>query len=89
MPTRALQAAKFFRHQHIKQTLRWLRDSENLFLDNSITQAEDEPTTISKNNTNNSKCVAINSAHAQRYQPTIGLAQCEQNMAYPLGSAFN
>jgi hypothetical protein len=62
---------------------------DNLFLGNSITQAEDECTAIAKNNTNNIKRVAIHSAHAQRDQPTIGLAQREQNMAYCLGSAFN
>jgi hypothetical protein len=33
--------------------------------------------------------MAINSAHAQCDQPTIGLAQRGQNMAYHLGSAFN
>ena len=33
---------KITRRQHIKQTLRRLRDSNNLFLDDSITLAEDE-----------------------------------------------
>jgi hypothetical protein len=61
------------RRQHIKQTLRQLRESDDLFLDNSITHAEDERTAIAKNNTNNAKRVAINFAHAQRNQPTIGL----------------
>jgi hypothetical protein len=60
-----------------------------MFLDNSITQAEDEWTAIAKNNTNNAKRLAINSAHSQCNQSTIGLAQCGQNMAYRLGSAFN
>jgi hypothetical protein len=77
------------RCQHIKQTLWHLCESDNLFLDNSITQAEDECTAIAKNNTNNAKHVAINSAHAQRNQSTIGLAQCGKNMAYHLGSALN
>jgi hypothetical protein len=77
------------RCQHIKQTLRQLCKSDNLFLDNSITQAKDECTAIAKNDTNNAKCVAINSAHAQHDQPTIGLAQRGQNAAYCLGSAFN
>jgi hypothetical protein len=71
--------------QHIKQTLRRLRKSDNLFLDNSITQAEDECTAIAKNDTNNAKCVAIDSAHAQRNKPTIGLAQCGQKYGLPLG----
>jgi hypothetical protein len=75
--------------QHIKRTLQRLCKSDDLFLDNSITQAEDECTAITKNNTNNAKRVAIDYAHAQRNQPTIGLAQCGQNTAYRLGSAFN
>jgi hypothetical protein len=80
---------KIARHQNIKQTLWRLCKSDNLFLDNSITQAEDECTAIAKNNTNNAKHVAIDSAHAQRDQPTIGLAQRGQNTAYCLDSAFN
>jgi hypothetical protein len=80
---------KIARGQHVKQTLRQLRKNDNLFLDNSITQAEDECTAIAKNDANNAKHVAIDSAHAQHDQPTIGLAQCGQNMAYRLGSTFN
>jgi hypothetical protein len=74
-PQEHCRQQKIARHQHIKQTLRRLRKSDNLFLDNSITQAKDECTAIAKNDTNNAKCVAIDSAHAQRDQPTIGLAQ--------------
>ena len=80
---------KIAQRQHIKHTLRWLCKSDDLFLDNSITQAKDECTAIAKNNTNNAKRIAINSAHAQCDQPTIGLAQRGQNTAYCLGSAFN
>ncbi len=75
--------------QHIKQTLQRLRKSDDLFLDNSITQAKDERMAIAKNNTNNEKHVAIDSAHAQHDQPTIKLAQHGQNTAYHLGSVFN
>jgi hypothetical protein len=60
-----------------------------MFLDNSITQAQDERTAIANNNTNNANCLAIDSAHAQQDQPTIGLSQCGRNTAYRLGSAFN
>jgi hypothetical protein len=77
------------RRQHIKQTLRWLHGSDDLFLDNSITHAEDKCTAIAKNDTNNARHLAIDSAHAQRNQPTIGLAQRSRNKAYCLGSAFN
>jgi hypothetical protein len=41
---------KIARCQHIKQTLRLLSKSENLFLDNNITQAEDERTILAKDN---------------------------------------
>jgi hypothetical protein len=77
------------RRQHIKQTLRQLHESDDLFLDSSITQAKDECTAIAKKDTNNAKHVEINSTHAQRDQPTIRLAQRGQNTAYCLGSAFN
>jgi hypothetical protein len=72
---------KIARCQHIKQTLWPLCKSENLFLKNSITQAKDERTAIAKKDTNNAKRMAIDSTHAQRDQPTIGLAQRRQNMA--------
>jgi hypothetical protein len=86
---RALQAAKFAQCQHIKQTPWQLRKSDDLFLDNSITQAKDECTAIAKNDTNNAKRMVINFTHAQRNQPTIQLTQHGQNTAYCLGSAFN
>jgi hypothetical protein len=75
--------------QCIKQTLRRLRKSDNLFLDNSTTHAKDKHTAITKNDTNNAKYVAIDSVHAQRNQPTIRLAQRDQNTAYHLGLAFD
>jgi hypothetical protein len=80
---------KTARRQYIKQTLQRLCNSDNLFLDNSIIQAKDECRAIAKNNTNNAKRMAIDSAHAQCKQPTIGLPQHGQNTAYPLGSTFN
>jgi hypothetical protein len=86
---RALQAEKIAWCQRIKQTLWRLCKSDNLFLDNSITHAEDKRTAIAKNNTNKSKHMTIDSTHAQRDQSTIGLAQCSQNTAYRLGSVFN
>jgi hypothetical protein len=75
--------------QHIKQTLRQLRDSDDLFLDNSITLAEDERTSLAKDDTNNKKCLAINAAHTKRGTPSIGIAQRGRNATYSLGSAFN
>jgi hypothetical protein len=70
---RTPQATKIARRQHIKQMLRWLRESDNLFLDDSITHSKDQRTAIAKGNTNNAKRVAINYAQAQCDQPTICL----------------
>ena len=44
---------KIARQQHIKQTLRRLRDSNDLFLGNSITLAEDKRTSLAKADDNN------------------------------------
>jgi hypothetical protein len=88
-PREHCRQQKITQHQHIKQTLQRLRESDNLFPDNSITQAKNECTAIAKNNTNNAKRMAIHSAYAQRDQSTIGLAQRGQNTAYRLCSAFN
>ncbi len=75
--------------QHIKQTLWQLRNSDDLFLNNSITLAEDERTSLAKNNTSNKKCAAINTAHTKRGTPSIGFAQRGRNTTYSMGSAFN
>ena len=80
---------KIARRQHIKRTLQRLRDSDNLFLDNSITLAEDERTSLAKANKNNKKRMAVNAAHTKRGTPSIGLAQRGRNAVYSLGSAFN
>ena len=80
---------KIARRQHIKQTLRCLRDSDNLFLDDSITLAEDERTSLAKADETNKKCMAINTAHTKQGTTNIGLAQRGHNAVYSLGSAFN
>jgi hypothetical protein len=80
---------KLARRQHIKQTFRRLRDSDNLFLDNSITRAEDERTSLAKANENDKKRMAINAAHTKRGTTSIGLAQRGRNAIYSLGTAFN
>jgi len=80
---------KIARQQHIKQTLRRLRDSDNLFLDDSITLAEDKRTSLAKANETNKKRMAINAAHTKHGTTSIGLAQRGHNAAYSLGSAFN
>jgi len=81
---------KIARRQHIKQMLRRLRDSDNLFLDDSITLAEDKQTSLAKADETNKKHTAINAAHTKRGTATsIGLVQRGRNAAYSLGSAFN
>jgi hypothetical protein len=79
---------KIARRQHIKQTLSLLSKSENLFLDNNITQAEDKGTILAKGNQTNTQCRAINSAHVKNNKPAIGLAQCGCNTAYSLGTTI-
>jgi hypothetical protein len=80
---------KIARRQHIKQMLRRLRDSNNLFLDNSITLAEDERTSLAKANDSNKKRMAINTAHIKRGKTSIGFSQRGRNAAYSFSSAFN
>jgi hypothetical protein len=74
--------------QHIKQTLRLLSKSENLFLDNNITQAEDERTILAKGNQTNTQRRAIDSAHIKNNKPAIVLAQCGRNTVYSLGTTI-
>jgi hypothetical protein len=88
-PRELCRQPKIARRQHIKQTLQQLWESDNLFLNNSITHAKDKRTAIAKGNTNNAKCVALDSAHSQCDKLTMGLAQRGRNTAYHLGSAFN
>jgi hypothetical protein len=72
--------------QHIMQTLWCLHDSDNLFLDDSITLAGDERTSLAKANETNKKRMAINAAHTNRGTTSIGLAQRGCNAAYNLGA---
>ncbi len=88
-PREHRRQCKITRQQHIKQMLWRLHDSEDLFLNNSTTLAEDEWTSLAKDDTNNKKRLAINAAHTKRGTPSIGIAQHGRNAAYSLGSAFN
>jgi hypothetical protein len=81
---------KIARRQHIKQMLQRLRDSNDLFLDNSITLAEDKWTSsLAKVDDSNKKRMAINAAHTKRGTTSIGFSQRGCNATYSLGSAFN
>jgi len=88
-PREHRRQCKIARGQHIKQMLQCLRDSDDLFLDDSITLTEDERTSLAKADDNNRKRMANNDAHNKRGTTSIGFAQCGRNAAYSLGSAFN
>ncbi len=79
---------KIAQRQHIKQTLRLLSKSKNLFLDNNITQAENKRTILAKGDQTNTQHRAINSAHIKNNKPAIGLAQRGCNTAYSLGTTI-
>jgi hypothetical protein len=68
--------------------LRLLSKSKNLFLDNNITQAEDEQTILAKGNQTNTQRRAIDSAHVKNNKPAIGLAQHGCNTTYSLGTTI-
>ena len=80
---------KIARRRHMKQTLQRLQASDDLFLENSITLAEDERTSLAKTNETDKKRMAINAAHTKRGTTRIGLAQRGRNAAYSLRTAFN
>jgi hypothetical protein len=74
--------------QHRRAILQKLNESEELFLDTAITQAEDERTTMAKLTINYAKQAAINSAHARTDKPCMRIMQQGRNMVYSIGSAF-
>jgi hypothetical protein len=75
---RTPQATKIARRQHIKQTLWQLRNSDGLFLDNSITLTENNWTSLAKNDTSNKNMW-------QSTQPTPSVAH--QALGLPNGDA--
>jgi hypothetical protein len=80
---------KIARRQHIKLMLRLLSKNENLFLDNSITQAEDERTALAKGDQTNLQHLAIDSAQVNSNKPAIGLTQRGHNTTYNLGTTIS
>ncbi len=88
-PREHCRQRKIARRQHIKQMLRRLRNSNDLFLNNSITLSEDKRTSLAKADDNNKKCLAINYANNKRGTTRIGFTQRGRNAAYSLGSVFN
>jgi hypothetical protein len=80
---------KIARRQHIKLMLRLLSKNKNLFLDNSIAQAKEERTVLTKGNQTNLQCLAIDSAHVNSNKPAFGLTQRGCNTAYSLGTTIS
>jgi hypothetical protein len=68
--------------------LRLLSESENLFLDNNITQAEDKRTIFATGDQTNKQRREIDSAHVKNNKPGIGLAQHGCNTTYNLGTTI-
>jgi hypothetical protein len=83
------QQCKIAWQQHVRQTLQRLRKSDNLFLDDSITTAEDERINLAKNDATNAKCKAINLAPDTCNKLNISLMQRGCNTAYSMSAAFN
>ncbi len=79
---------KIARRQHIKQTLHLLCESENLFMDNNITQAKDKRTILAKGNQTNTQRRAIDPTHVKNNKPAIGLTQRGRNTACSLGTTI-
>jgi hypothetical protein len=65
-----------------------LSESKNLFLDNNITQAEDEQTILAKGDQTNTQRRAIDSTLVKNNKPAIGLAQRGRNTTYSLGTTI-
>ena len=61
--------------KHRQETLKQLKDNEELFFDEAITWAKDERTTIAKENKTNAKRLAIDNVHNYRTKPTVGIWQ--------------
>ncbi len=81
-PKEHRRQCKIARQQHVWQTLRQLRENDDLFLDNSITITEDKRTDLAKNDDSNAKRKAIDLSHIRQDKPSIGLAQRGHNLVY-------
>ena len=88
-PKEHRRQCKIARQQHVRQTIGRLCESDDLFLDNSITITENNPTDSAKNNATNVKPKAIDSSHITWDEPSIGLAQHGKNTTYSMSFTFN
>ena len=72
-----------------RETLKRLKDNEELVFDEAITQAKDERTPIAKENKTNAKRLAIDNAHDYWTKLTVGIWQYGCNITNKIKSAFN
>ena len=79
---------KAARRRHVKHELRKLKEQENLFLDHSITMAEDTRTENAKNDRTNKKRVSIDAAHTATAATQPSLLQQGRNLSYKMGTTF-
>ena len=74
---------------HRRQTLQQLALQDNHFLEESITVAEDERTTMAKANTTEVRGNTIDKAHDQsNAKPTASITQLTRNTTYGICTTF-
>ena len=85
--TKKLRREKIRKYR--RETLKRLKQNEELFFDEAVTQAKDERTTIAKESRTNARRLAIDNAHNYRTKPTVGIWQYGCNLTNKIKSAFN
>ena len=75
--------------KHRRETLKQLKENEELFFNEAITRAKDERTKIANKNRTNARRLAIDDAHDYLTKPTVGMWQYGCNIANRIKSAFN
>jgi len=74
---------------HRRQTLQWLAQQDDYFLEESITTAEDECKAMAKANKKEVQQQAIDNAHNQsNTKPTASITQRAGNTTYGICTAF-
>jgi hypothetical protein len=74
---------------HHRQTLQWLVQQEDHFLEESITTAEDESIAMAKSNKKDVQQQTIDNTHNQsKAKPTASITQRAQNAMYRICTAF-
>jgi hypothetical protein len=80
------------RRKHVKNTLRRLQESEELFFDESIARAENEPTTMAKEDTSKAQYKSISTAHIlgkiNRIATNTSILQRGQSTLCSIGSGI-